>query len=338
MPDPRFYRREGSRSLADLAAVTGTRPARETDAGFVVSDVATLEDAGPDDVSYVADAAYRDAWHASRCGACITTEELAADAPAACAVLIASEPRAAFAAIADTFYPSLEGLEMTEPVAPDAALGKGVRLAPGVVVGPGATIGDRVTIGANTFIGPGVVLGPGCVVGANVTLMFCIIGARAMIHPGVRIGQDGFGFVPTSSGLLKVPQLGRVVIHDEVEIGANTAIDRGALADTVIGAGTKIDNLVQIGHNVVIGRNCIIVSQVGISGSCRLGDGVVLGGQVGLADHLDIGDGAQAAAQSGLMRDVGRGEVVMGYPAKPVRQFWRETAALSRLTKRNKGP
>ncbi|MCA0202304.1 MAG: UDP-3-O-(3-hydroxymyristoyl)glucosamine N-acyltransferase, partial [Proteobacteria bacterium] len=191
---------------------------------------------------------------------------------------------------------------------------------------------------ANSVIGPGVEIGPDGAIGPNVTIFFALIGARVVLHPGVRIGQDGFGFAPTSQGLRKVPQLGRVIIHDDVEIGANTTIDRGAAADTLIGAGTKIDNLVQIGHNVTIGRSCVIVAQVGISGSCTLGDGVVLGGQVGLADHVKIADGAQVAAQSGLMRDVARGEVVMGSPAKPIRQFWREIGALSRLTKRNKGP
>ncbi len=338
MPDPRFHRREGPRSLADLAAMTGTRPAPGAEAGLLISDIGQIDTAGKGDIVYVAEAALLPALQASGCGACITTEALAKDVPGGCAILISADPRATFAAIASLFYPDRAPLQATEAIARDAVIGQDVRLAPGVVIGAKAVIGDGVTIGANTVIGPGVEIGTSSVIGANVTIFFAIVGARAIIHPGVRIGQDGFGFVPTPSGLKKVPQLGRVMIHDDVEIGANTTIDRGALGDTVIGAGTKIDNLVQIGHNVVIGRSCIIVAQVGISGSCTLGDGVVLGGQVGLADHLEIADGAQVAAQSGLMRNVGRGEVVMGSPAKPIRQFWRETAAVSRLTKRNKGP
>ena len=200
----------------------------------------------------------------------------------------------------------------------------------------GAVIGAGTRIGHGTFVGPGVVLGAGCVIGAHVTLSHCMIGRRALIHPGVRIGQDGFGFVPTSAGPVKIPQLGRVIIGDDVEIGANTTIDRGTLEDTVIGDGTKIDNLVQVGHNVEIGRGCIITSQVGISGSCRIGDGVVIGGQGGLADHVTVGAGAQIAAKTGVMRAIAPGEVVMGYPARPIRHFWREIAMVSRLTRRDK--
>lgn len=338
MPDPRFYRRAGPRTLADLAATTGARLVRGADAGRIVSDIARLEDATGEDIAYVAQPQYVAAWGASGCGACITTEALAGSAPASCAVLVGADPRAAFAAVAAAFYPPADTPVQTVPVDPGATIGKDVRLAPGVVVGPGAVIGDGARIGANTLVGPGVTVGAGAVIGPNVTLAYCLIGARAVIHAGVRIGQDGFGFVPTPGGLRKIPQLGRVVVHDDVEIGANTTIDRGALADTVIGAGTKIDNLVQIGHNVVMGRNCIVVAQVGISGSCTIGNGVVIGGQAGLAGHLTLADGVQVGAQSGLMRDVGRGEAVMGYPARPVRQFWREIAALSRLTRRNKGP
>ncbi len=215
-------------------------------------------------------------------------------------------------------------------------MGQGVVVAPGAVVGSCAEIGDGVHLGANAVIGPGVVLGEGCTIGPNVTVTHAIVGAQVRIAAGSQIGQDGFGFIPTKAGHLRVPQLGRVLIEDHVDIGANCAIDRGALSDTVIGAGTKIDNLVQIGHNVEIGRDCIIVSQVGISGSCRIGNGVVIGGQGGLADHVTIGDGAQVAAKSGIMRDIAPGDTVMGYPAKPIRQFWREVAALTRLTKRGK--
>lgn len=338
MPDPRFYRREGPRTVADLAAMTGTRPAPGADAGLLISDIGQPESAQAGEIIYVSDAAFVARWHASACSACITTEALAKEAPAGCAVLIAVDPRSAFASVASAFYPLTATLDYSTPIAPDASVGQNARFAPGVVIGSKASIGDNVSIGANSVIGPGVAIGPNSVVGANVTILYALIGARTIVHPGVRIGQDGFGFVPTATGLKKVPQLGRVIIHDDVEIGANTTIDRGAVGDTVIGAGTKIDNLVQIGHNVVIGRSCIIVAQVGISGSCTLGDGVVLGGQVGLADHIEIADGAQVAAQSGLMRNVAKGEVVMGSPAKPIRQFWREVAALSRLTKRNKGP
>lgn len=338
MPDPRFYRREVPRTLADLAAMTGTRPAPGADAGLVISDIAQLDSAARGDIVYVESKEFIPAWRESACSACITTEALAPEAPSNCSVLIADNPRAAFAAVASIFYPMNEALDGSAPIAPDAVIGKDVRLASGVVIGAKATIADNVTIGANSVIGPGVEIGAGSVIGANVTIYYALVGARVILHPGVRIGQDGFGFVPTPKGLMKVPQLGRVIIEDDVEMGANTTVDRGTASDTIIGAGTKIDNMVQIGHNVVIGRSCVIVAQVGISGSCTLGNGVVLGGQVGVADHLEIADGAQVGAQSGLMRNVEAGEVVLGSPARPVRQFWREVAALSRLTKPKKGP
>jgi len=178
------------------------------------------------------------------------------------------------------------------------------------------------------------VLGADVRVGANVSISHALIGARVRLYPGVRIGQDGFGFALDPARFIKVPQLGRVIIEDDVEVGANTTIDRGAVPDTIIGAGTMIDNLVQIGHNVQIGRGCVLVSQVGISGSTRLGDHVMIGGQAGLSGHLTIGSGARIGAQAGVMRDVAPGETVLGAPALPMREFFRQVAALQRLAKK----
>ncbi len=338
MPDPRFYRRAGPFRLADLAGRCGARLAAACDPNLLIHDVATIETATSGDIVYFADPAYVLALASSRCGACITTEELAPRAPAGCAVLVTTDPRAAYAEVGALFYPEppLSTLSQNVDIAADAVLGEGCVRAPGAVIGAGAIIGKRSSIGANAVIGPGVVVGDDCRIGANTTLAYCLVGNRVVIHPGVQIGQDGFGFVSTDDGLRKVPQLGRVIIHDDVEIGANSTIDRGAAGDTVIGAGTKIDNLVQIAHNVEIGSRCIIVSQAGIAGSCRIGDGVVVGGQVGIVDHVRVGDGAQIAGQTGVTGDIGPGEVVMGYPARPIRQFWREQAALSQLTKRDK--
>ena len=190
-------------------------------------------------------------------------------------------------------------------------------------------------IGSNAVILKGVTLGKNTRVAPNVTLENCQIGSNVIIHAGVCIGQDGFGFAMGKDGHLKVPQLGRVIIEDDVEIGANTTIDRGTGPDTIIGAGSKIDNLVQIGHNVRIGRCCIIVSQVGISGSTVIGDFSALGGQVGIAGHLEIGAGVEVAAQSGIMRNVGPGEKIGGSPARPFREYMRSIAVIEKMSKKN---
>jgi UDP-3-O-[3-hydroxymyristoyl] glucosamine N-acyltransferase len=202
------------------------------------------------------------------------------------------------------------------------------------VIEAGARLGARCQVGANSVIGPGVELGDDCLIAANVTLSHCLIGSRVMLHPGVRIGQAGFGFAPDRAGPVKIPQLGRVIIGDDVDIGANTTIDRGSGHDTVIGPGTMIDNLVQIGHNVVLGRGCILAGQVGISGSTKLGDFVMAGGQAGLAGHLNIGAGARIGAQAGLMKDVAPGATVGGYPAVPMRQWLKQVALLALLVEK----
>jgi UDP-3-O-[3-hydroxymyristoyl] glucosamine N-acyltransferase len=202
------------------------------------------------------------------------------------------------------------------------------------VIGPRAEIGAGTVVSANVVIGPEVRIGRDCAIGAGSTITHALIGDRVIIHPGCHIGQDGFGYLSSAQGHVKVPQVGRVVIHDDVEIGAGTAIDRGGIRDTVIGEGTKIDNMVQIGHNVVIGRHCIIVAQSGLSGSVTLEDFVVLAARVGIHPHVTVGKGAELAARSSVMRDVPRGARWGGFPnAKPIKQFFREIAMLERLSK-----
>jgi UDP-3-O-[3-hydroxymyristoyl] glucosamine N-acyltransferase len=199
------------------------------------------------------------------------------------------------------------------------------------VIGPRAEIGAATLIGAGTVIGPNVHIGRDCAVGPGVSIIHSLLGDRVIVHPGCRIGQDGFGYLAGAAGHRKIPQIGRVIIQDDVEIGANTTIDRGAMSDTVIGEGTKIDNLVQIAHNVQIGRHCVLASQTGISGSAVIGDNVMTGGQVGIADHVTIGAGAALGAKAGVMHDAPAGARWVGAPAKPVKQFFREVAELERL-------
>jgi UDP-3-O-[3-hydroxymyristoyl] glucosamine N-acyltransferase len=213
----------------------------------------------------------------------------------------------------------------------------GVAIEPGAVIGPRAEIGSGSVIGANAVIGAEVKIGRDCSVGAGSTISNTLIGDKVIVHPGCKIGQDGFGFVMGGSGHLKVPQVGRVIIQDNVEIGAGTTIDRGAIRDTVIGEGTKIDNLVQVGHNVSIGRHCILVAQTGISGSSTLEDFVVLGARVGLNNNVTIGEGAQLAATSNVHSDVPPGARWGGTPAKPVKQWFREMMMLERLARQKGG-
>jgi UDP-3-O-[3-hydroxymyristoyl] glucosamine N-acyltransferase len=214
---------------------------------------------------------------------------------------------------------------------PTARLENGVTIDPGAVIGPRAEIGSGTVVGAGAVVGSNVHIGRDCAIGPNASIMHALIGDRVIVHPGCRIGQDGFGYLMGAAGHVKVPQIGRVIIQDGVEIGANTTIDRGALRDTVIGEGTKIDNLVQIAHNVQIGRHCVLASQTGISGSAVIEDHVMTGGQVGIADHVTIGTGAALGAKAGVMHDAPAGARWVGAPAKPVKQFFREVAALERL-------
>lgn len=337
MADPRFFPRAGPFTLAELAATAGAEIAGAAGADRRFQDVAPLDAAGPEEVSFLDNRLYAADFSASRAGACLVHPDLAARAPSGMALLLTPAPYKAYALVARAFHPPsapTPGVHPRAVVDASARLGEGVSIAAGAVVGARAEIGARCRIEANAIVGAAVVVGEDSVIGAGAALDYCLVGARVLIYPGVRIGQDGFGFATDGGRHLKVPQLGRVLIGDDVEIGANTCIDRGSAGDTVIGPGCMIDNLVQIGHNVRLGRGCVVVAQVGISGSTRLDDYVVVGGQVGLAGHLHIGAGAKIAAQSGVHRDIAAGQVVGGYPAVPVVEWRRQVAVLKRLAKK----
>ncbi len=340
MTDPRFFAAVGPLTLGELAERTGAEIASGCDRDLRLDDVAPLETAGPHDVSFLDNRKYIEIFARSRAGAAFVHPEIAARAPSGVALLLSRQPYKAYALAAEAFHPPAAlrpGIAASAIIDPSARLGAGCEIAAHVVIGAEATIGRDSRIDANCVIGERVVIGESARIGANVSLSHCLIGDRVRILPGARIGQEGFGFAPDPGGHVRVPQLGRVVIGDDVEIGANTTIDRGAGLDTMIGDGTVIDNLVQIGHNVVIGRCCVIVAQVGISGSTKLDDFVMIGGQGGLAGHLTLGKGARVAAHSGVFRDIAPGETVCGFPALPSREFWRGASLLQRLARKKGG-
>lgn len=336
MADSRFFKVQGPLTVGQIAAIAKADLADPGLAERVIKDVAPLETASAEHLSFLDNKLYVDAFARTQAGACIVAAEHKDRAPAGVALLFSQYPYRSYALAAQAFYPPARA---TASIHASAIIDPSARLGEGCVVEAGAVIAARVVLGRGCHIGPNVVLGEaielgdGCAVGACASLSHCIVGARVTIFPGARIGQAGFGFAVSAEGVTKVPQLGRVVIEDDVEIGANTTIDRGAGPDTVIGQGTMIDNLVQIGHNVRIGKGCILAGQVGVSGSTRIEDYAMLGGQAGLVGHLTIGKGARIGAQAGIFRDVPAGETVVGSPGVPVRQFFREVAAVQRLAK-----
>lgn len=337
MADPRFFQRHGPFKLSELANISGAELAPEADPDKMVQDVAPLDAAGAGDISFLDNRKFLPRFRDSKAGACVVSPDDQSDAPGGMHLLHSPTPYRAYGLIARTFYPApvvvprrseRAAIDPTAKVAADCAV------EAGAVIGPDAEIGPRCRIGPNVSIGAGVVLGADCRIYASATLSHCLLGDRVTIREGARIGPAGFGFAMDPGGHVAIPQLGRVVIGDDVDIGANTTIDRGAGSDTMIGAGSRIDNLVQIGHNVVLGRGCAIAAQAGVAGSARLGDFVMVGGQAGISGHLKIGNGAQIAGKSGVITDVPAGAKFGGYPATPVRDWHRQTISLSRLAKR----
>jgi UDP-3-O-[3-hydroxymyristoyl] glucosamine N-acyltransferase len=340
MSEPVFFTKNPPLTLRQVAEIAGAALPDGADPDGAVSGVAPLETASGDALAYMDNPKYADALARTGARACLVSRRFAAKVPVATVALVTDQPYHAYAEILARLYPAAarptssfgaSGVSPGSFVHPTARLEHGVVVDPGAVIGPGAEIGTGTVIGAGAAIGPQVRIGRDCSMAAGVSIANALIGNRVIIHPGARIGQDGFGYAMGRTGHRKVPQVGRVIIQDGVEIGANSTIDRGASRDTVIGEGTKIDNLVQIAHNVVIGRHCIIVAQVGISGSATLEDFVVLGGQVGVVGHVRIGAGAQIAGSSNVNADVPPGARWGGTPAKPMRDWFREITTLKTL-------
>jgi UDP-3-O-[3-hydroxymyristoyl] glucosamine N-acyltransferase len=331
--DPRFVTEAGPQRLGDILAVAAAKCAADPDTRF--TGIAPLDEAGPGDVTYFDNRRYLDRLLATKAGAVLVVESFVDRLPAGSLALITRNPALGFARVARLFHPPpgpVAGIHPTAVVDAGAQIGPGCEIGPYAVVGAGAVLGVGCRLGPHAVVGPGAVLGAGCVLHAHATISHSLAGQRVVLHPGARVGQEGFGFVPTPEGRFEtMPQLGRVILGDEVEIGANATIDRGALGDTVIGPGTRIDNLVMIGHNVKAGRGCVLVSQTGISGSTELGDYVTVAGQAGLAGHLHVGSFARIGARAGVMHDIPEKTDVLGEPAEPARDFWRKQALLKRL-------
>ena len=332
--DARFFRRSGPYSLAVVAnAARGVVDELE----LLLEGVAPLQTAGRNEVSFLDNRRYASALDQTSAGAVIVHPDMVARVPSGTKAIRTTEPYAAWARVAALFYPmrpNSPGVHPSAVVAEGASVDPSAEIGPLSVIEAGAEIGAGCRIGPCVVIGAGVIVGRDCRIGAHASLSYAILGARVYVYPGARIGQEGFGFARTNDGFLTVPQLGRVILEDDVEVGANTTIDRGSSRDTVIGAGSRLDNLVQIGHNVVLGRCCVIVAQVGISGSTVLEDFVRVGGQAAMAGHLRIGQHAEIGAQAGVISDIAPGAKMLGSPAQPKNEFFRQIASLKKMAKK----
>jgi UDP-3-O-[3-hydroxymyristoyl] glucosamine N-acyltransferase len=334
MPDPRFYEDLGPVTLAELATLTGAKLGDPALASRQVRAVSVMAGAVPDSITFVSDRKFLSQVGETRAGACFVNADGAKALPTSCAALAAPQLGYALAA-ARLHRPRVATGD--KGVHPTAQIEAYVLLGPGVVIGAGAQIGRGTRVGANSVIGPGVSIGRDCEISPNVTIGFAVIGDRVRILAGAAIGESGFGATVGPGGLIDIPQLGRVILQDGVGVGANSCVDRGAFDDTVLGENTKIDNQVQIAHNVRVGRNCVMAAHTGISGSVTIGDGAQLGGRAGVADHITIGAGARIGAAAGVLKDIPAGETWGGFPARPVRQWIRENVWLAKQANRREG-
>jgi len=340
-----FFTPVRSLSVAQIAELAGVHLYHPGLEGVEVTFLAPLDNAGPGALTFIENKKHRDCLKQLVAAACFCLPEMASKIPINVAALVSNQPQRDFAAIGRVLFPQSihppsscgeAGLSPQAFIHPQAVLEENVTIEAGAIIGKGVEIGRGSVVAANVVIGENCKIGRECYFAPGVSIQYAFIGNRVRLYAGVRIGQDGFGYVGGQYGVEKIPQLGRVILQDDVEIGANSTIDRGALNDTIIGEGTKIDNLVQIAHNVRIGRLCLIAAQCGIAGSCSIGDGVQIGGATGIADHIKIGSHVQIAAQSGVMNNIPDGEKWGGSPARPFKQWFREVAALRSISRSHK--
>lgn len=337
MIDANFFDKRGSVTLAQAAEICGARLADAAQGEIAVSDINTMGNAGAGEICFFYDRKKKDAAADIKATACVTTEDLASLIPAGVAVLVSADPKVSFLKLNKAMYAEKKtqaAIAKTAVIHPTAKIGKDCSIADYVVIGENVVIGDDTVIEPFAVINQSCQIGNNCRIGAQAHISYTLMGNNCYIYNGARLGQDGFGFQTIGGVHHRIPQLGRVIIGNDVEVGSCSCIDRGAMDDTVIGDGCRIDNLVQIAHNDKLGRGCVVVSMTGIAGSCNFGDYVVCGGQTGFADHLNVGSGAQIAAQSGVMRDIEPGSVVMGTPAVPFKDFMRQVAFLQKNSKK----
>jgi UDP-3-O-[3-hydroxymyristoyl] glucosamine N-acyltransferase len=340
MVDTRFHRFAGPIALGDLLSQIGQQQLVPlvSDPGYRIEGVAELDLAGPGEIGLAAQPSYAEDLRKTAAGVVLVSPALQADAPSGSIALAIERPHQLFAQILDALYPNSTRniIAATRDDLAEPLIERDVTIGANAVIGRGVEIGRGTIIGANTVLGPGVTIGRNSIIAANCTIHCAHLGNEVVLHSGVRIGTEGFGWLDLGQKNRKIPQLGRVIVQDRVEIGANSTIDRGALGDTVIGDGTKIDNLVQIGHNCRIGRNCLIAAMSGLSGSTIVGDGVLMGGGVGTSGHMSIGAGTVVHGRAAVTKDWPAGSKLAGAPAQDIRDFWREIAVMRKLSKGEK--
>lgn len=337
MVDTRFFINRGSLTVAQIAKICDATLKTAGHENDVVNDINTIAAAGQGEICFFYDRKKKAVGAEIKASACITTEELAAFVAEGVVVLTAADPKLAALKLKEAMYAEKRpeaNIAPTARIHPTAEIGEGCSIADYAVIGANVKIGANTVVEPFAYIADGCVIGNDCRLGAHCCVAYTIMGNNCYIYNGARIGQDGFGFQTIAGVHKRIPQLGRVIMGNDIEVGSCSCIDRGALGDTVIGDGCRIDNLVQIAHNDKMGRGCVIVSQTGIAGSCTFGDYVVCGGQTGFADHLNVGSGAQVAAQSGVMRDIEAGSVVMGSPCVPFKEFMRQVSFLQKNSKK----